>query len=352
MNRKSFIVLSAGIGIVLGSLAYVRAGTSLKGDSDATVNNTCKIQDVFLNPIASQMYIGSHVTLTWSSTNATTLESNFGESGLNGSKSQYLGSLGAQTFTVTAKSDCGDASTMSRTITVVNPPPPPPPPPPYHRCFVAGTQISMADGTYKNVEDVKAGDEVWSFDEATGKKVKSKVTDRYKSEWDSFYQINGSNGVTGPHLFMANGKWTRVDELKVGDKLIDEKGNEVEIKTLVKRAGPVDIFPLFVQNPPSDYYAEGVLVHNRNEGSPEEGEGLVAGTKVLMADGSRKAIELVQEGDGLMSYWPKKKGLGTAKVMKVFRGVTVNEYVVINDKLAMGPKHRVISMKPKAEKKK
>ncbi|MBI5200375.1 MAG: hypothetical protein HY925_02210 [Elusimicrobia bacterium] len=352
MTRKSLFVLGAALGLTAGSIAYVRAGSSLTGETDATVKNTCKIQDVFLNPIASQVYIGSNITLTWSSTDATTLESNFGETALNGSKSQYLGSLGAHTFTVTAKSDCGDASTMSRTVTVVNPPPPPPPPPPYHRCFVAGTQISMADGTYKNVEDVKPGDKVFSSDE-NGKKIISTVTDRYKSEWDSFYQINGSNGVTGPHLFMANGKWTRVDELKVGDKLVDEKGNPVEITKIVKRPGPVDIFPLFVENPPSNYFAEGVLVHNKDN-QLDEGEGLLAGTKVLMADGTRKAIELVREGEGLMAFWPKSKGMGTAKVKKVWPNVTVNEYVVINDKLAMGPKHRVISMKKGAgeEKKK
>ena len=27
-------------------------------------------------------------------------------------------------------------------------------------CFTAGTQVSMADGSYKNIEDIKVGDEV------------------------------------------------------------------------------------------------------------------------------------------------------------------------------------------------
>ncbi|MBI4345865.1 MAG: hypothetical protein HY553_03355, partial [Elusimicrobia bacterium] len=160
------------------------------------------------------------------------------------------------------------------------PPPPPPPPPPYHRCFVAGTLITMADGTTKPVEQVQAGDVVKSYDVNTGKWITSKVTDRYKSEWDSFYQINGSNGVTGPHLFWANGKWTRVDELKVGDKLLNDKGEPIEITSLVKRPGPVDIFPLFVEDPPASYVAEGVVVHNHNDNGPVDGEGLVAGTTV------------------------------------------------------------------------
>ena len=349
-KKKRWALLGLSIGIAAYGIVKVRADETLEQDTNIKV---CGTVSVFLNPIASRIYRGQAVTLTWSATNIETLESNFGAQGAGGSVRKTLNSVGTFTFTVTAKSTCGTGGTdsMSRSVTVVQPPPPPPPPPPYHRCFVAGTPISMADGTFKNVENVKPGDLVKSFDVATGKYVTSKVTDRYKSEWDSFYQINGSNGVTGPHEFMANGKWTRVDELKVGDKLVNEKGEPVEITSLVKRPGPVDIFPLFVENPPADYFAEGVLVHNRDDdGELHEGEGLVAGTKVLMADGSRKPIELVRKGEGLMSYWPKKRGLGTAKVRETFPGTTAKEYVIINDTLQLGPGHRLIKMNEMKEK--
>jgi hypothetical protein len=36
-------------------------------------------------------------------------------------------------------------------------------------CFEAGTQISMADGTYKNIEDVQIGDQIYSYNILTKK---------------------------------------------------------------------------------------------------------------------------------------------------------------------------------------
>ena len=35
----------------------------------------------------------------------------------------------------------------------------------HNTCLLAGTKISMADGSYKPIEDVKVGDLVKSFDE-------------------------------------------------------------------------------------------------------------------------------------------------------------------------------------------
>ncbi|MBI4345866.1 MAG: hypothetical protein HY553_03360 [Elusimicrobia bacterium] len=48
-----------------------------------------------------------------------------------------------------------------------------------------------------------------------------------------------------------------------------------------------------------------------------------------------------------MSYFPKKRGMGTAKVRKVFPGSTAAEYVVLNGKLALGPGHRIRTTKGK-----
>ena len=42
-------------------------------------------------------------------------------------------------------------------------------------CFVQGTKITMADNTYKNVEDIEYGDEVKCFDFSNGKQTVSKI---------------------------------------------------------------------------------------------------------------------------------------------------------------------------------
>lgn len=46
-------------------------------------------------------------------------------------------------------------------------------------CFASGTQVAMADGTYKNIEDIKTGDLVLSFDHASGRLRHNPVTETH-----------------------------------------------------------------------------------------------------------------------------------------------------------------------------
>ena len=48
-------------------------------------------------------------------------------------------------------------------------------PSPFVTCFAKGTKILMADGTEKNIEDIKAGDWVMSYNPITGKFGKWRV---------------------------------------------------------------------------------------------------------------------------------------------------------------------------------
>ena len=87
--------------------------------------NVCGMPTAYLNPIASQIYRGQSVTLTWSTTEAPSLESNFGATGLSGSIAKRLNTTGKHTFTLKAKSKCReDMDTFSRSVVVVEPPPP------------------------------------------------------------------------------------------------------------------------------------------------------------------------------------------------------------------------------------
>lgn len=42
-------------------------------------------------------------------------------------------------------------------------------------CFVAGTKITMADGSLKNIENIVEGDRVLSYDEISGEIVEAEV---------------------------------------------------------------------------------------------------------------------------------------------------------------------------------
>jgi len=80
-------------------------------------------------------------------------------------------------------------------------------------CFIAGTMITMADGTQKPVEQVDIKDEVavGGFVFATGKFL-----------IDNLYDYKGIK-VSGAHMVKEDGKWTRVEDSEHGVSLGDDE---------------------------------------------------------------------------------------------------------------------------------
>ena len=80
-------------------------------------------------------------------------------------------------------------------------------------CFIAGTMITMADGSQKPVEQVDIKDEVavGGFVFATGKFL-----------IDNLYDYKGIK-VSGTHMVKEDGKWTRVENSRHGVSLGDEE---------------------------------------------------------------------------------------------------------------------------------
>ena len=76
-------------------------------------------------------------------------------------------------------------------------------------CFIAGTMISMQDGSFKPVEQVDIGDEV---------SVGGKVFATGKFLIDNLYEYKGIQ-VSGTHMVKENGAWTRVENSKHGVSL-------------------------------------------------------------------------------------------------------------------------------------
>ena len=79
-------------------------------------------------------------------------------------------------------------------------------------CFIAGTLITMADGTYKPVEQVDIGDTV---------AVGGKVFAAGRFLIDNLYDYKGIH-VSGTHMVKEDGKWTRVENSKNGVSLGDD----------------------------------------------------------------------------------------------------------------------------------
>ena len=118
-------------------------------------------------------------------------------------------------------------------------------------CFVAGTQVLMADGTSKAIEDVIAGDEVLAADVATGETVAKPVVETYIHEDVETWTVETSAGTvtsTAEHPFYVIGKgWTPVRELTAGDQLVDESDGAVHVVTAVPTGDTADVYNFHVQ---------------------------------------------------------------------------------------------------------
>jgi hypothetical protein len=93
----------------------------------------------------------------------------------------------------------------------------------FDTCFLAGTKIVMADGSYKNIEDIKIGDIVKSYDTETKMLSNCMVSHVYHhtpEEMTEYYLvINDQLGVTPNHRFYSEYEWVYAGDLKVGDSL-------------------------------------------------------------------------------------------------------------------------------------
>lgn len=150
-------------------------------------------------------------------------------------------------------------------------------------CFVAGTKIKMADGTEKNIEDIKIDDEVLSFNETTGTNESKKVVSLNDPIHNDLIKVKLSNGIeimcTQDHPFYVEGlniasyKPNLTNErYNIGKEAIQLKqGDLVRLSTSSQTAVVgVEELPLqdtqtyiFTVEDNHNFYANGVLVHNK-----------------------------------------------------------------------------------------
>jgi hypothetical protein len=171
---------------------------------------------------------------------------------------------------------------------------PPPPPVVYDSvrqtgCFIAGTQITMADGSTKSIEDVVIGDQVIGRDGAINtvqEYIRPLLGDR---------TLVGFNGglpfITNDHpVLTTDGTWRSVDpsgtaskyaaanlnaeQLSVKDTIVTGNGTGFEIVSIEEHADSADLqvynFSLDGNN---TYIANGLVVHNKNTGFGRGGAG-------------------------------------------------------------------------------
>lgn len=84
-------------------------------------------------------------------------------------------------------------------------------------CFPAGTKIRMADGSYKNIEDIKLRDKVLTAEGNIGKVTTCFLREENKSLLS--FKCHGHYGLqaTAEHPILTQRGYVRMDELKIGD---------------------------------------------------------------------------------------------------------------------------------------
>jgi len=176
----------------------------------------------------------------------------------------------------------------------------------HNKCFMPGTKINLANGSYKNIEDVQIGDLVKVFNEKTNQFENASVNHIQTQMHDDVYELYLENGKvlmpTSNHPFLSKEKgWATIsglDEmgmgsgtLEIGDTLyqLESEGKLKEIKI-------VDILPLegsyltynLIDMEHGTFLADDIVTHNSC---------FLPGTPVNLANGSYKNIEDTKIGD-------------------------------------------------------
>jgi len=149
-------------------------------------------------------------------------------------------------------------------------------------CFIAGTQVTLIDGTQKPIEQVVVGDVVLGMDEKHNT-VQEVLTHDIQEQ--KLYAFNGGDYfVTAEHPFMTTDGWKAIDPaqtemrnpkfirengtptyLEKGDVLILEGGKTMKIKRIEGRDRYPNDMPVYNLRVDGNhtYYANHYLVHNK-----------------------------------------------------------------------------------------
>jgi len=137
----------------------------------------------------------------------------------------------------------------------------------HNKCFVAGTDITLEDGTLKPIEEIKIGDKVLTFNEVMLINESGTVGDLKKHIVNETVIINclcnKETRCTKEHPFFIIDKgWVNASDVKAGDfvKTIDGK---CEILSVEFKQEDIEVYNLLDVSDNHNFYANSILVHNK-----------------------------------------------------------------------------------------
>lgn len=154
-------------------------------------------------------------------------------------------------------------------------------------CFIAGTKVTMSNGTNKKIEDVHVGDSILTYNIDNNKieigNVEKIVTPMHSKLIELEFDNNITNTNTLDHPYYVKNKgWCSYDpkltlsnyglnvsRYNVGDVVlqydnVNKKTKEVHIKNLTEINKEQKTYNLQKVSKNHDFFANGILVHNKN----------------------------------------------------------------------------------------
>ena len=138
----------------------------------------------------------------------------------------------------------------------------------HNRCFIAGTEITLANGDVKNIEDVAVGEEVLTYNEDKKETEAGVVGDLKKHEVQSVIRLTLDNEnvitTTEEHPFyVVDAGWVKAGELQPLDVCLKEDGKESLISSVEILEENHEVFNLLSVSENHNFFANGILVHNK-----------------------------------------------------------------------------------------
>ncbi len=252
------------------------------GGSDTCVGSSCNTCDCEGYDVdeCTYCYCTSSCTLRCRTISGCgSSSSGSGGSSSGGGNTIVIGGGGSSSSSGGSSSSSGGSSSSSGGTTETNPD---------TGCFLNGTKIHTKNGL-KNIEDIKVGDYVLSYNEETKQTEYNRVYDTYihTKNNEELYEltINGKIlKVTAAHRFYVKEKgttefvWKEAKGLKVGDILLDSNNKEQKITNINHYIHFGTVYNFAVENNHNYYVTEnGYLVHNVK---PSLGGGSCSGTSI------------------------------------------------------------------------
>jgi hypothetical protein len=138
---------------------------------------------------------------------------------------------------------------------------------PPRKCFTGDTMITLADGTYENIQKIKPGTEIKTYNEETGKLQNSVVGEITKIRHDNLVKYKFSDNTeikaTDDHPFYVGGDYKA--PLEVGDEVLNDELNKVNVVKVEKLDLHEITYNIDNTNNGKNYFANRVLVSDESD---------------------------------------------------------------------------------------